>query len=89
MTTLREHLERQLVELWEGPECDPTGAWLERAIEENRAMRAILDAARSVMGVPWMNRAEVSQAIPPAFTSFIGAALMAHLSTTAASAVSQ
>lgn len=28
--------------------------------------------ARQVMGIDWMNRAELSEAIPPAFTQFIG-----------------
>lgn len=31
------------------------------------------------MGIDWMNVAEMSQAIPPAFSEFIGAALMQHL----------
>ncbi len=31
------------------------------------------------MGIDWMNRAELSQAIPPAYTEFIGKQLMAYL----------
>lgn len=34
---------------------------------------------QAVMGIEWMNRAELAQAIPPAFTQFIGAQLLAHL----------
>jgi DNA (cytosine-5)-methyltransferase 1 len=34
---------------------------------------------RRVMGINWMNRGELSQAIPPAYTRFIGEQLMAHL----------
>jgi DNA (cytosine-5)-methyltransferase 1 len=35
--------------------------------------------AREVMETPWMTLAECSQAIPPAYTEFIGTQLMAHL----------
>lgn len=36
---------------------------------------------REAMGIDWMNRAELSQAVPPAYTRFIGEQLLAHLST--------
>lgn len=32
--------------------------------------------ARLAMGIDWMTRDELSQAIPPAFTDYIGAQLM-------------
>jgi DNA (cytosine-5)-methyltransferase 1 len=38
-----------------------------------------LDHARDVMGIDWMNRRELSQAIPPAYTKFIGQHLLASL----------
>jgi DNA (cytosine-5)-methyltransferase 1 len=40
------------------------------------------------MGIDWMSRRELSEAIPPAYTEFIGLELMAHLtkSETASSA---
>jgi DNA (cytosine-5)-methyltransferase 1 len=39
---------------------------------------------RAVMGIDWMVRDELSQAIPPAYTRFIGVQLMAHLTGVAA-----
>lgn len=35
--------------------------------------------AREIMGIDWMSRDEVSQAIPPAYTEFIGRQLLAQL----------
>lgn len=40
------------------------------------------DEARAAMGINWMNRDELAQAIPPAYTEHIGAALLATLSAT-------
>jgi len=37
------------------------------------------------MGVDWMSRDELSQAIPPAYTEYIGAQLLRHLSVAALS----
>lgn len=38
---------------------------------------------RRCMGIDWMNRDELSQAIPPAYTEFIGAQLMQHIGAVA------
>lgn len=38
-----------------------------------------LDHARRAMGIPWMTWPELAEAIPPAFTQWIGAQLMEHL----------
>lgn len=38
-----------------------------------------VDDWREVMGIDWMTRDELAQAIPPAFTEFIGSYLLAHL----------
>lgn len=40
--------------------------------------------ASTAMGIDWMGRAELSQAIPPAYTEWIGVQLMAHLEASAA-----
>ena len=37
------------------------------------------NARRAAMGIDWMNGTELSQAIPPAYSEFIGRAAMAHL----------
>lgn len=38
-----------------------------------------LAAARQAMGIDWMNKAEINESIPPAYTQFIGQELMRHL----------
>jgi DNA (cytosine-5)-methyltransferase 1 len=38
-------------------------------------------AAAAVMGVDWMTRDEMTQAIPPAYTEFIGTQLLAHITS--------
>lgn len=40
--------------------------------------------AREVMGIDWMNRDELAEAIPPTYTEFIGRQLIEHLSEVAA-----
>jgi DNA (cytosine-5)-methyltransferase 1 len=38
-----------------------------------------LAEGRRAMGIPWMSRAELTQAIPPDFSEFLGRQLMAYL----------
>jgi DNA (cytosine-5)-methyltransferase 1 len=40
---------------------------------------ASADLARAVMGIDWMNRSELSQAIPPVYTEYIGKYLIESL----------
>jgi len=40
-------------------------------------------AGKDAMGVPWMTRDEMAQAIPPAYTQFIGEQLLEHLARVA------
>lgn len=42
-----------------------------------------LEHAREVMGIGWMTRRELSEAIPPAYTQWIGERLLEHLAVTA------
>ena len=37
--------------------------------------------ARRIMGIDWTTREELAEAIPPAYTEFIGSALLAHITT--------
>lgn len=43
-----------------------------------------LPHAREVMGIEWMNRRELSQAIPPAYAEFIGREALKHINLAAA-----
>lgn len=38
-----------------------------------------LEAAREAMGIDWMSRAELSEAVPPAFTEWVGTRLLESL----------
>lgn len=42
-----------------------------------------LEAAREAMGISWMSRLELSEAVPPAFTEWIGVQLLASLRASA------
>jgi DNA (cytosine-5)-methyltransferase 1 len=44
-----------------------------------RRMRAGVDRARWLMGMPWASGPELTQAIPPAYTRFIGEQLLATI----------
>ena len=44
-----------------------------------RPYKGTADQARRIMGIDWMTKAELNEAIPPSYTEFIGTQLMAHL----------
>jgi DNA (cytosine-5)-methyltransferase 1 len=46
---------------------------------KDRGMRFGNSEAREAMGIDWMCRKELSQAIPPAYSEFIGKAALRHL----------
>jgi len=45
----------------------------------NHAAAAQAGLAREVMGMPWATRDELREAIPPAYTEFIGVQLLAAI----------
>jgi DNA (cytosine-5)-methyltransferase 1 len=52
--------------------------------QHTRGFRANADESREALGAPWMTKAECSQAIPPAYTEWIGQRLLAAIETRAA-----
>lgn len=51
---------------------------------QTRGYKAHPEEAREAMGIDWMNRGDICQAIPPAYTELIGEQLIAHLGRAAA-----
>lgn len=58
-----------------------TPSWVRKRLGFNPT----IEDYRLAMGIDWMNRDELSEAIPPAYTEWIGAQLVAALETEAAS----
>ena len=52
-----------------------TPSWQRKRTGRNQSV----DECRAAMGINWMTRAELSQAIPPAYTEWIGVQLLAAL----------
>lgn len=59
-----------------------TPSWMRRKrIARGLHPNASVDMKRAAMGIDWMNREELSQAIPPAYSEFIGRAALNHLAS--------
>ncbi len=55
-----------------------TNEWMDY-VSVNGGGNCTIAAAKDAMGIPWMTKKEINEAIPPAYTRFVGAALMRHL----------
>jgi DNA (cytosine-5)-methyltransferase 1 len=51
----------------------------EQGVNGGRGYGFAADAARKALGMPWVTRDGAKEAIPPAYTQYIGEALLAHL----------
>jgi len=65
------------------PVMDVTGGGPTRKQREDgaggRPYKGTADQARRIMRIDWMTKAELNEAIPPAYTNFIGHQLLAHV----------
>jgi DNA (cytosine-5)-methyltransferase 1 len=63
----------------EGPVVSVVGHGTPSWVREQLGYNPTIHDYRAAMGIDWMNRGELSQAIPPAYTEFIGRQLIAAL----------
>jgi DNA (cytosine-5)-methyltransferase 1 len=69
---------------WQAPRFPPaTNRTNLRRTVEVGVWRIPLDVQQRAMGIDWMTRAELSQAIPPAYTAYIGGQLLERLEAAA------
>lgn len=54
------------------------GSWGHEIPSGGRLAASLADA-QDAMGIDWMRRAELAEAIPPAYTEYIGRQLLAHI----------
>jgi len=65
---------------WQTPRFPPaTNRLKQRRTVEVGVWRIPLEVQRAAMGIDWMDLSELSEAVPPAYTEFIGEQLLAHL----------
>jgi DNA (cytosine-5)-methyltransferase 1 len=58
------------------------GRWSNKDSDRRGGYQGSADEKREAMGIDWMNRDEVTQAVPPAYTEYIGKYLMEKLLAT-------
>ena len=60
------------------PHYGKTDEWI-NFVQVNGGGNCSADAARDAMGIDWMTKRELNEAIPPAYTRFVGKALMERI----------
>jgi DNA (cytosine-5)-methyltransferase 1 len=61
------------------PAISVVGHGATKATRERLGRNPLIAEKRAAMGIDWMNRDELSEAIPPVYTEYVGAQLLAHI----------